>query len=128
MLDKGIYYIKRSSGSYKNSLCNTNNTTETTKSCGKTTSVWNTGYVGLPRYGEIFASQQGNGYNNSSHIWLITSYSSSNVWAVLGHGSGSDRNPSDTLAARPSIYLKSNVVITGGSGTKSNPFTIALKD
>ena len=128
MLDKGIYYIKRSSGSYKNSLCNTNNTTETTKSCGKTTSVWNTGYVGLPRYGEIFASQQGNGYNNSSHIWLITSYSSSNVWAVLGHGSGSDRNPSDTLATRPSIYLKSNVVITGGSGTKSNPFTIALKD
>ena len=124
MLDKGIYYIKRSSGSYKNSLCNTNNTTETTKSCGKTTSVWNTGYVGLPRYGEIFASQQGNGYNNSSHIWLITSYSSSNVWAVLGHGSGSDRNPSDTLAARPSIYLKSNVVITGGSGTKSDPFTI----
>ena len=129
MLDKGTYYIKaRSSGSYKNSLCNTNNTTETTKNCVKTTNIWNTGYVGLPRYGEMFASQQGNSYNSSSYIWLITPYSSSNVWRVYTNGSGNDYNPSNTFGARPSINLKSNIVITGGSGTKSDPFTIALKD
>ena len=129
MLDKGTYYIKaRSSGSYKNSLCSTNNTTETTKDCVKTTSIWNTGYVGLPRYGEMFASQQGNGYNSSSNIWLITPYSSYIVWYVYNYDSAYYLNPSNTYAARPSIFLKSNIVITGGSGTKSDPFTIALKD
>ena len=130
MLDKGTYYIKvMSSVFYKNFLCNTNNTAETTKDCVKTTSIWNSGYVGLPRYGEMFASQQGNGSNSSSIIWLITPYSSSNVWYVYSSGyANNGNNPSNTYAARPSIYLKSNVVITGGTGTKSDPFTIALKD
>ena len=128
MLDKGTFYIKSVSGSYKNSLCNTDNTTETTKSCTKTTSIWNSGYVGLPRYGEMFASQQGNGYNSSSTIWLITPpVSPSYVWYVYNDGRGFSSNPSGTFGARPSINLKSNIVITGGSGTKSNPFTIALK-
>ena len=128
MLDKGTYYIKvMSSVFYKNFLCNTNNTTETTKDCVKTTSIWNSGYVGLPRYGEMFASQQGNGYNSSSTIWLITPYSSSNVWSVSSLGHAGSSNPSNTFGVRPSINLKSNIVITGGSGTKSNPFTIALK-
>ena len=131
MLDKGTYYINTvsSKASYKNSLCNANNTTETTKDCVKTISIWNTGYVGLPRYGEMFASQQESGKNNLSNIWLITPYSSSNVWIVNSLGYGDYYTP--TLyanGARPSIFLKSNIVITGGSGTKSNPFTIALKD
>ena len=126
MLDKGTYYIKEASGSYKNSLCNTNNTIETTKTCTKTTSIW-TGLVGLPRYGEMFASQQGNGSDSSSTIWLITPYSSSNVWLVWGNGHLNYYNPSSSDAARPSINLKSNIIITGGFGTKSNPFTIALK-
>ncbi len=129
MLDKGTYYIKAmSSGSYKNSLCNTDNTTETTKTCVKTTSIWNTGYVGLPRYGEMFASQQGDGYSSSSNIWLITPDSSSTVWLVYVYGSAGGSNPSSASSPRPSINLKSNIVITGGLGTKSNPFTIALKD
>ena len=134
MLDKGTYYIKAmSSGSYKNSLCYTDNTIETTKDCVKTTSIWNTGYVGLSRYGEMFASQQGDGYNSSSTIWLITPYSSSYVWYVYNYGNANSSNPSNVYgtrpsSTRPSINLKSNVVITGGTGTKSNPFTIALKD
>ena len=129
MLDKGTYYMKaKASGSYKNSLCNTNNTTETTKDCVKTTSIWNSGYVGLPRYGEMFASQQGNGYGSSSDIWLITPSSSSYVWYVYSGGYASNGDPSFTFGARPSINLKSNIIITGGSGTKSDPFTIALKD
>ena len=128
MLDKGTYYIKSFEGSYKDSLCNTNNTTETTKDCVKTTSVWNSGYVGLPRYGEMFASQQENGYNSSSDIWLITPYSSSTVWYVRSNSSADTYVLSRTSGTRPSIYLKSNIVITGGTGTKSDPFTIALKD
>ena len=126
MLDKGTYYLKQvSSGtSYKNSLCNIDNTTETTKDCIKTTNIWNSGYVGLPRYGEMFASQQG-GFNSRSNICLITPLNSSYVWHVNYYGNCND--PISTYAARPSIFLKSNVVITGGSGTQSDPFTIALK-
>ena len=120
MLEKGTYYIKQTScrTSYKNSLCNTNNTTETTKNCVKTTSIWNTGYVGLPRYGEMFASQQGTG-SSSGYIWLIS------LHGVSSYGNIYDYNLSAILAVRPSIFLKSNVVITGGTGTKSDPFTIA---
>ena len=29
-----------------------------------------------------------------------------------------------TMGVRPVAYLKSNVVVTGGDGTKNNPFTI----
>ena len=131
MLDKGTYYTKTmSSKFYKDFLCNANNTTETTKDCVKTTSVWNAGYVGLPRYGEMFDSQQGESYKSSSDIWLITPYISpySRVWIANIYGDAFSDYPSYTYAARPSIYLKSNVVITGGDGTKSNPFTIALKN
>ena len=128
MLDKGTYYIKdESAGFYKNSLCNTNYTTETTKSCTKTTSIWNSGYVGLPRLGEMFAAQQGKGYGSSSTIWLITP-SITYIVLVGNYGSTDNYSPSKTNGVRPSINLKSNVVITGGDGTKSNPFTIALKD
>ena len=131
MLDKGTYYTEQASGSrasYKKSLCNTDNTIETTKDCVKTTSVWK-GYVGLPRYGEMFASQQGEGYNSSSNMWLISPHNVSYGWNILNNGMGSYSNtiPSDnTAAARPSLYLKSTVKITGGDGTKSNPFTISL--
>ena len=131
MLDKGTYYTEQASGSrasYKKSLCNTDNTIETTKDCVKTTSVWK-GYVGLPRYGEMFASQQDEGYNSSSNMWLISPHNVSYGWNILNNGMGSYSNtiPSDnTAAARPSLYLKSTVKITGGDGTKSNPFTISL--
>ena len=130
MLDREIYYKKTmSSGSYKNSLCNTNNTTETAKNCTKTARVWNSGYVELPRYGEMFASQQGDGYNSSSSIWLITPSSFSYIWYVSSNGNiGNNVQCTNVMAIRPSIFLKSNVVITGGTGTKSNPFTIALKN
>ena len=126
MMEKGIFYNKSmTGGSYKNSICNVDNTTETTKNCEKTTSIWNSGYVGLPRYGEMFASIQKNGYS-SVKIALITPFTSSNVWFINSNAAGSN-DITTNVHARPSIYLKSNVVITGGDGTKSNPFTIALK-
>ena len=130
MLDKGTYYIKtlEAGTSYKNSLCNTDNTLETTKNCTKTTNVWNSGYVGLPRFGEMFAGQQVKEYNKAINMSLITPYSSLFVMSVTNKGSGSYYTPYDTIGARPSIFLKSNVVITGGSGTKSDPFEIALKN
>ena len=114
-----------SSGFYKNFLCNTDNTTETTKDCVKTTSISNSGYVGLPRYGEMFASQQESGYSSSSYMWLMNPYSTSGVWNVDNDGNGSGFNsPSSTYGGRPSINLKSGIQLSGGSGTKANPYTI----
>ena len=130
MLVEGTYYLGRvisSNRNYKLSICGTASNTVTTKDCEKTTSTW-TGFVGLPRYGEMFASQQGSGFSSSSYMWLITPYSSSDVWGVNSLGQGSRNSPSGTSGGRPSINLTSEIVITSGKGTPNLPFEIALPE
>ena len=126
MLVAGTYYLGTTKGNYKASICATASNTVTTADCEKTSSTW-TGYVGLPRYGEMFASQQGNSYSFSSDMWLITPYSSLYVRNVGSDGSAGVNYPSSsTRGVRPSINLSSAVKITGGLGTKSSPFEISL--
>ena len=126
MLVVGTHYLGTTSSSYKASICASANNTVTTADCEKTSSTWS-GYVGLPRYGEMFASQQGSGYSSSEDMWLITPYSSSYVWHVIQHGDARELTPSNNmLVARPSINLSSSVKITSGIGTKSSPFEISL--
>ncbi|MGN1353207.1 MAG: hypothetical protein ACI4WF_03985, partial [Bacilli bacterium] len=104
-------------------LCATASNTVTTKDCEKTTSTW-TGLVGLPRYGEMFASQQGNGYLSSRQIWLMNPYSASLVWYsntadhthIIGY--------TEIQGVRPSVNLKSSIKITGGKGIQDNPFEL----
>ena len=126
MLVEGTYYLGRTSNNYKGAICATASNTVTTVDCEKTTSTW-IGYVGLPRYGEMFASQQGNGWSSSEDMWLITPYSSSIVWLVNSLGSANRLKPSSTTdGARPSINLSSAVKITGGTGLKNDPFEISM--
>ena len=126
MLVEGTYYSGTTSSNYKGAICATASNTVTTADCEKTSSTW-TGYVGLPRYGEMFASQQGSGYSSSEYMWLITPYSSSYVWYVNSNGFASNRSPSSNASgARPSINLSSAVKITGGTGLKNDPFEISL--
>ena len=126
MLVEGTYYLGTTSSNYKGAICATASNTVTTADCEKTSSTW-TGYVGLPRYGEMFASQQGIGYSSSSSIWLITPYFSSHVWYVYYSGYASFNSPSSlAYGARPSINLLSAVKITGGTGLKNDPFEISL--
>ena len=126
MLVDGTYYLGTTEDNYKGAICLAASNTETTKDCEKITTIW-TGKVGLPRYGEMFASQQGSGYSSSASIWLITPYSSSNVWYVYIAGSASSYIPtSSTYGARPSINLSSSVKIISGTGTKTNPFEISM--
>ena len=134
MLVKKIFYLgnvnRESGNNYKTSICVSINNNVTIAECEKTTSTW-TGYVGLPRYGEMFASQQHqNNSFPSSNMWLITPYYSlSIVWYIanIGYGTGSDRLPAtDTISVRPSITLNSNVKIAGGTGLKNDPFEISL--
>ena len=88
--------------------------------------------VGLLRLGELMAGQFEKFYANGSttglttYYWLLTPYSLSRVRVVnnngsMGYGRSSSRND-----VRPSINLKSNVQITSGTGTKSNPFVLTL--
>ena len=121
MIVESTYYIGRITGgtSYKNAICATASNTITTKDCTKTASVW-TGKVGLPRYGEMFAP------NKNIRQWLMNSYDTSNVWINTGDGLTSYVAPGrQSMYALPSLHLKSNIKITGGNGTKENPFEIS---
>ena len=129
MISQGIYYLGEygSGVSYKNTICKTSNTIDTVIACEKiddTNKIY-TGYVGVLRVGEMFSSQLGSGYATSSYMWLITPYSSSSVRYVYDYGSLNNSSPASyTYGVRPSINLKSTIVILGGDGTLEHPFEI----
>ena len=66
-------------------------------------------------------------YDSSAIQWTLTpnsSYSSlvclvNNYYGILG-----DNNAYYGHGVRPSIYLKSNIAISGGDGSESNPYTL----
>ena len=90
--------------------------------------------VGLLRFGELMAGQferySIKGGSTSTGLtttyWTLTPYSASYVRSVSYNGSAVNGSPSRAFGVRPSINLKSNVVITGGTGLKNDPFTIEL--
>ena len=76
--------------------------------------------------GELMAGQFDR-YGNNTDYWTITPYSTSRVRYVSNRsGDANSNRPSYAYGVRPSMNLKSNVIITGGDGTKNNPFTIEL--
>ena len=83
--------------------------------------------VGLLRFGELMSGQFDRSGNNT-YYWTLTPYSSSRVRYVNNYGNADFNSPSSfSNGVRPSVNLKSNVVITDGDGTKQNPFTITLQ-
>ena len=96
------------------------------------TSSTTTSKVGLLRLGELMLGQFEKYYANGSATglttgyWTLTPYSASDVRYVYYNGNAGSINPTAANGVRPSINLKSNVVITGGDGTKNRPFTIEL--
>ena len=89
------------------------------------TTATTTAKVGLLRSGELMAGQFDK-YGNSTSFWTMTPYSTSNVCEVSNNGYGSYNSLPSSDSSRPSMNLKSNVVITGGDGTKNSPFQIKL--
>ena len=81
--------------------------------------------VGLLRFGELMSGQFDR-YGNNTSYWTLTPYSPSFVRFVNISGSAGINGPSSTRGARPSMNLKSNVQITSGTGTKSDPFILTL--
>ena len=99
------------------------------------TSSTTTAKVGLLRLGELMAGQferyaVKGGSTTSTGLtttyWTLTPHSASLVHRFSDAGLANDNHPSNAGGARPSINLKSNVVITGGDGTKNLPFTLEL--
>ena len=81
--------------------------------------------VGLLRLGELMAGQfESTGL--TANYWILTPYSTSKTQFVSIDSNMSDYSPSSTVAVRPSLNLKSNVKITSGTGTKSDPFILSL--
>ena len=89
-------------------------------SCGRTT--------GLGGDYSSTACAGNNWLKSDSYQWTLTPISSSSnlVFSVSvdGHLNYS-RGASDGLGARPSIYLKSNIAIMGGSGSYSDPYLLS---
>ncbi len=82
--------------------------------------------IGMLRLGELMACQQSYSLQENPSFRLLTPYSTTEIRDIGGSGDSYYDSPSIQRGIRPAMNLKSNVVITGGDGTKSNPFTIAL--
>ena len=90
--------------------------------------------VGLLRYGELMAGQfersavkGGSSQTNLTKDYLLINSATFNHWVVSNWGSSNPSNPglASGRGIKPALNLKSNVIITGGDGTKNNPFTLS---
>ena len=66
-------------------------------------------------------------YNNNSHQRTITPDSGipDGVFFVFSAGQVYGSIPSISIAVRPALYLSSDVMITGGTGTSSDPYILS---
>ncbi len=81
--------------------------------------------VGLLRYGELMAGQFDVGDNRITY-WILTKTDDTMVHGMGNYGTVYDIYPYALYGVKPALNLKSNVVITGGNGTKNSPFTLSL--
>ena len=120
--DNTVWYLGRvgSGVSYKLTKYKNVSTSELTTNT-------TTAKIGLLRLGELMSGQFDKNGNNASY-WLLTPYVSPLVRNTYFQGVGSNNNSSELYNIRPTMNLKSNVIITGGDGTKNSPFTINLNN
>ena len=83
-----------------------------------------TSKIGLLRHGELMAGNF-NLNNNNTDYSLLTPFSSQLIRIIdRNNNSGYTYSTKDKFAIKPALNLKENVYITGGTGTKEDPFTI----
>ena len=63
---------------------------------------------------------------SNGYEWTMSVYSSSYVLGVDSYGYLNGYAASRGNAARPVLYLKSNVYVTGGTGSKIDPYTLGI--
>ena len=79
------------------------------------------GYNGSPQN-----SSDKNWLFSNGFEWTMSAYSSSNPLSALNYGYLDNYSASLGFAARPVLYLKSNVYVTGGTGSKTDPYTLGI--
>ena len=108
-----------SGASYKLSKYNDINMSDLTNSTTNTK-------VGLLRYGELMSGQFDR-YGSNNDYFSLTPYSfKPNIGVIATNGLFRASSATTALGITPSLNLKSNVIITSGTGTKSDPFEIEL--
>ena len=132
LVESSVWYLGTTSDGSNYRLAKYTNTNAST-----TTSTKVTAKVGLLRLGELMAGQFERGITRDNKetdltvmYWTLTPSNSSLIWYIDYRNGGSSStafNVTSSLGVKPSLNLKSNVIITGGDGTKNNPFTIALE-
>ena len=65
--------------------------------------------------------------DNNTFYWTLSPESTSRMWIVHSDYGAMDNGISTDYSIKPSLNLKSNVVITSGDGTKNNPFTLSVQ-
>lgn len=132
MIETGTWYlggVTESSNNYKLSICATvtpiSSGITKTDTCTKTSNVV-TAEVGLPRLGEMFASQLANEFGDFNDVYTLTPGTSPNIHRIRYDGRVQSMAPSYNIGSKPSLYLKSNVKIDSGDGTPNKPFIISI--
>ncbi len=89
--------------------------------------------VGLLRTGELMSGQYNRYAESSGNVtglnvsyWLVTKYVNNFSSVLQDIGFISAIEPTTKEGIKPSLTLKSNVIITGGTGLKNDPFEIKL--
>ena len=67
-------------------------------------------------------------YKSGTYQWTLTPYVSYSTYVFYVYSSGylGNQHPYFTCGVSPALYLNSNVKISGGEGTESNPFNLSL--
>ncbi|HIS38647.1 MAG TPA: hypothetical protein IAB45_03955 [Candidatus Onthousia faecavium] len=96
-----------------------------------------TAKVGLLRLGELMGSQTERYIekntldvltNKTIAYWTLTLTSATSVRYVSVDGNANSNGYSSKYGIKPAMNLKENVIITGGTGTKNDPFQISLSN
>ena len=82
--------------------------------------------IGLLRFGELMSGQF-NVFSSNTDYWLLTPFENGLNYVNVYSGNTTNPNPyNNYFGIKPSLNLKSNVIITSGTGTKEDPFIITL--
>ena len=131
MVENVYWGIGASNLSAATTMYSTENSTKTSKQAKiglMSASDWGlaiSGYTGSLSYRSVLGHTKDNYLFTNGHEWTMTSTS---LYPVFVHNYGGlDQGSSyHGFAARPVLYLKSNVYVTGGMGSKTDPYILGI--
>jgi len=118
--------VMGSGKSYKQTICKTADANVSMSMCERIETK-TVASIALPRAGEMFTSFITR--KNKESFWTLTPYASSQPLYMYIDGQVGWNYATNTFGVRPSMYLKSNVVIASsnmGDGTYEHPYEVEL--